>query len=351
MGISTVDNNRICRLKGTPREIGFNHGRALKDVFEDYIHLYVEDGLQALNLIDVEMLHFDALPWLRKLPLRFQEEIEGMSDGSGIPLERLAQWWFAEKCLLKNCSAFVCEIDGKAWVGRNNDAWLPDLWGCTIIREVEGRLPTMTFGLQGDVLTATGVNKERLWLHANALPTSDSPTAEKPHLDFYVFIPEALETCRSISDVENLLNTIDRIGGMNLFVVDGKTNEFVVLECACSSYVRRDPSHRGIVATNHSVSTNEPIQRKIPSTSEDRFNRIETLLERRPPSHLPNDLIQILADENVEQRREAQNFWTVYANVACPGLGLTWFAYGGTPAASQGIWHKIDWPWHERQKT
>lgn len=44
MGIATVNNNRICRLKGTPREIGFNHGRALKDVFEEYIHLYIADS-------------------------------------------------------------------------------------------------------------------------------------------------------------------------------------------------------------------------------------------------------------------------------------------------------------------
>ena len=71
------------------------------------------------------------------------------------------------------------------------------------------------------------------------------------------------------------------------------------------------------------------------------------LLEREFPSHLPDDLIRILADEDVEQRREAENFWTVYANVACPSLGLTWFAYGGTPAASQGTWYKIDWPWHQ----
>lgn len=62
MEIATVDNNRICCLKGTPREIGFNHGRALKDVFEEYIHLYVEEGLQALNLIDVEKLRCGALP-------------------------------------------------------------------------------------------------------------------------------------------------------------------------------------------------------------------------------------------------------------------------------------------------
>lgn len=79
MGIATVDNNRICRLKGTPREIGSNHGRALKDIFEEYVYLYVEDGLQTLNLIDLEKLRCAALPWLRKLPLRFQEEIEGLN--------------------------------------------------------------------------------------------------------------------------------------------------------------------------------------------------------------------------------------------------------------------------------
>ena len=205
----------------------------------------------------------------------------------------------------------------------------------------------MTFGLQGDVFTATGVNKEKLWLHANALPISDAPAPEKPYLDFYVFIPEALETCSTISDVENLLNTVDRIGGMNLFVVDGKTNEFVVFECACSSYARRNPSHGRIIATNHSCLINGRISGKAPSASERRFDRIETLLEREFPSHLPDDLIRILADADVEQRREAENFWTVYANVACPSLGLTWFAYGGPPAASLGTWHKIDWSWSQ----
>lgn len=156
-----------------------------------------------------------------------------------------------------------------------------------------------------------------------------------------------LKTCRTISDIGNLLNTVDRIGGMNLFVVDGKTNEFVVFECASSSYTRRDPSQGRIVATNHSCSTNERIKFKVPLTSEHRFNRVEVLFEREPPSHLPDDLIRILADKDVEQRREAENFWTVSANIACPRLGLTWFAYGGPPAVSQGAWHKIDCPWYQ----
>ena len=60
-------------------------------------------------------------------------------------------------------------IDGHAWVARNNDMFVPGIWGHATIREIKGRIPTLTFGQEGDVFTATGVNRERLWLHHHAL--------------------------------------------------------------------------------------------------------------------------------------------------------------------------------------
>jgi hypothetical protein len=38
---------------------------------------------------DLEKLHAGALPWLRTLPKRFQDEFEGMAEGADIPLQRL----------------------------------------------------------------------------------------------------------------------------------------------------------------------------------------------------------------------------------------------------------------------
>jgi hypothetical protein len=36
---------------------------------------------------------------------------------------------------------------------------VPELWGYVTIREVEGRIPTISFSMEGDVFTPTGINK------------------------------------------------------------------------------------------------------------------------------------------------------------------------------------------------
>jgi hypothetical protein len=59
--------------------------------------------------------------------------------------------------------------------------------------------------------------------------------------------------------------------------------------------------------------------------------------------NLPADLITILADDQIERR--GKEMFTVYANVACPSSGEMWYTFGGYPAASNGNWQKLDWPW------
>jgi hypothetical protein len=54
-------------------------------------------------------------------------------------------------------------------------------------------------------------------------------------------------------------------------------------------------------------------------------------------------LIQILADDQIERRDS--RLVTVSANVACPHTGKIWYTFGGYPAASQGNWHGLEWPW------
>ena len=64
---------------------------------------------------------------------------------------------------------------------------------------------------------------------------------------------------------------------------------------------------------------------------------------RGVPPRLPSDLIAILASDGVE--RHGNRFSTVYATVACPNTGQTWFTFGGWPAASNGDWQPVPWPW------
>ena len=218
---------RIHQYKGSPREIGFAVGRELGAKLEQAINHYIASQQDSK---DIEKLSAGALPWLHSLPKRFQDEFEGMAEGAGIPLQRVAEFAYVEECDAKQCSGAVYLHEHQAWVARNNDFIVPELWGYVTIREVDGRIPTINFDMEGGVFTPTGINKEKLWLHYNFLPVWDQPAPDKPHVPPYVFLTEALELCRTISDVEKMLSETDRDGGMLLFAVDGKTNEFALFD-------------------------------------------------------------------------------------------------------------------------
>jgi hypothetical protein len=294
----------------------------------------------------MDRLRSEAIPWLRSLPERFQDEFEGLAEGANLSLQRIAEWAYVDQCIQEECSGFICFLKGHAWVGRSNDFFVPELWGTMTIREIEKRIPTISFGMEGDVFAPTGINRERLWLHYNYLPVWDTPRADRLHLPGYVLLTEALETCSTIDEVEGLLGRFDRDGGMMLFAVDGKMDEFAIFECSCSQYIKRTPVENWLVGTNHYCSYQAKAH---DGNSEYRYGRVEELLKalyaRQDSISLPADLIAILADAGVEAQED--NYGTVYANVACPHTREVWHTFGGFPAASKGDWQRIDWPWKE----
>jgi hypothetical protein len=339
--------DRIQHFRGSPYEIGLVAGRTLGAKLEYTINHYVASRE---NASDMTKLHQGALPWLRRLPKRFQDELRGMAEGANLPLRRIAEWYYIEECESMSCSGAVVLVDKRAWIARNNDSYVPELWGYATIREVEGRIPTIGFSMECDVFAPTGINKERLWLHYNFLSAWDEPRPGRPHVPPYVFLTEALELCNTISDVEALLNRTDRDGGMLLFAVDGKSNEFALFDCLCSKHYRRQASNGWIVGTNHCCACEDPnlsAADRAPLGTLSRFTQMEdlvhTLSASQTPLNLPTDLVQILADAAIE-RRDGQ-LLTVYSNVACPSTGEIWYTFGGYPAASRGHWQKLEWPW------
>jgi len=334
--------DRILHLKGNPREIGIVRGRLLGKRLEENINHYILDLPEHPQALDRVRLKSEALPTLRRLPSRFREELEGLAEGAGVPLQRIAEWITVEECVHDGCSGFTTVVNKHAWVGRNNDSRVPDAWGYVTIRDINSRIPTVGFGMEGDVFTVTGINKEQLWIHANALPNSDTPRTNRAHFPGYVILTEALETCATIRDVETLLGSVDRDEGVMLFVTDGKTNESAILECSCREYIRREPVGDRLIGTNHSLSTELA---DISDSSALRFYRLTELLSRTSWEEIstPRDLMTILADDKVEQRNG--KYVTVEAAVACPAQKSIWYTLGGYPAASCGNWTRIEWPW------
>jgi hypothetical protein len=342
-------SKRIYHLQGTPFEIGYAMGQALGMRLEANIELYIQERLLPGVEIDEELLRTGSLTWLDSLPPRFREEFEGLAQGSGLPLQRLAEWAYREVLLESQCSGVICLLDGHAWVARNNDFFKSELWGYVTIREVSGRIPAISFGLEGDVFTPTGVNQEQVWLHYNYLPAPDSPTPNKPHLPAYAFMVEALETCRSLQDVERLLESLPRDGGMLLFAVDGKSEQFALYECSCTDFTKLQARDGWLVGTNHycAMPFSPPPPISEPLSTFSRYERLEELVRvlylSTPQTPIHARLIQMLADEGVESR--SGDIQTVYSNVACPGTREMWYTFGGCPSASQGDWQRLEWPW------
>jgi len=338
-------SDRTHRFAGTPWEIGRAAGQAMGPRLDENIRRYIRERPQRPDALDLAELRRGALPWLRTLPQRFQDELEGLAEGANLPLQRVAEWNYVERCVDDGCSAFVGRLGGRTWVARNNDTFVPSLWGYVTIKGISGRIPTLAFGLEGDVFATTGINRDHLWLHHHELPVSDVPRPERPHLPGWVLLTDMLETCSTIGEVETRLDEVDRDEGMLLFAVDGKSGEFAILECACSHHARRVPTGPWLVGTNHARELDEPPPE---GSSRSRFARMETLTtelyEREPPVRLPADLIAILSDNGVE-RRGPPDVYTVSSNVACPATGDLWFTFGGYPAASRGEWLPVAWPW------
>lgn len=335
-------------VKGeNPYNVGLAIGKQLGPQLGNNIDLYIESRLKSVPTLNFDKFRDEALPYLNQLPLRFKDEYLGLADASGLSLLRLAEWAYLEVFLNQGCSSFFYQMDGHVWVAHNNDTFVPHMWGYVTIRHISGRIPTMSFGLEGDVWTTAGVNQAQLWLQIDYLPVSDHPLPSKPCLPSYGFIVEALETCSSITEVQCLLNQIDRLDGMILFVLDGKTDQGIIFECSCSSFTPFKFETSWCVRTNHSIldSNVDGGSSGRPLTSHVRFNRLENLLKIQETKFniSPKDLINLLADDQVERRGDL--FATAYSTLACPFNKEIWFTFGGYPSASHGHWARVPWPW------
>mgnify|MGYP000043472921 CR=1 FL=1 len=339
-----MEQSLVKNFKGKSKEIGISIGDSIGNKrFSNNINKMIEAVDKSYG-INFEKLEKEAMLWLESVPNEYQKELEGISIGSGCAIEKIAQWYYSSMCTDGGCTSFFIKINDLWWVGRNNDYLLPEFWGHVSIIEVEGKIPVILFGLEGDIFTGTGFNKEKLWIHYNWLPVWDTPLKSKEVIAPFIFVRKALENCKSINDVEMMLEDTVRDSGMNLFIIDGKNNEAAVFECTCRNYKKRLIEDFYIAGANHYCALQTPKEFNFDfSNSINRQTRTEKLLLENKEKMSFEIMMDILADSKIEQNNNLSG--TIYSNIACPSKDLIWFAYNGFPAASESDWKKVVWEW------
>lgn len=318
------------------QQIGVSARATLKPTLEKYIH--AADRAWGL---DLDAMEKGALSKAETLPADYLEEMRGVADGAGLPIDLLASGLFCDT-FMRGCTAFLYRLRDQIWVGRNNDFIAPGIWSQINVLERKDRIPTMLFGMKGDLFAGTGYNAEKLWLHYNYLPAWDTPPTPDAQPPF-VWLRQALGCCKTLKDVETLLRDAPRSGGMNLFAADGKSGEGAIYECGCATQVKRPLDKGFIAAANHPVVTTPPQGFAMDPDSVSRQQALENSLQKLT-SHNPfKAFTRPLALPAVARGNE--NFGTVYSCLACPTLDMLWYVCNGLPAPGNGVWERVEWQW------
>jgi len=171
--LETVDGYRVLHLKGTPEEMGYQHGVLLKESVRQNIEFLLtdglDDGIQVGNLKITRLMVASVLigAFENKIPRRFADEMKALARGAG-----LTEWKVTATNLipeLMHCSGFAllskATADGKLYHGRVLDYGVDmglQEHAVLIIQEPEGRAPFVNVSYAGFIGSVTGMNLAKI---------------------------------------------------------------------------------------------------------------------------------------------------------------------------------------------
>jgi hypothetical protein len=175
--LETVDGYPVLHLKGTPEEMGLQHGRLLAEsVAGNFGWLLGDKPGDAIRIGDMTVPRTMIATLITsvianvvadKIPEAYRREMAALAQGAGLPPEQVVACNLIPE--LFHCSGFALlgkvTADGKLYHGRildyAVDQHLQD-HAVLIIQEPDGKVPFVNVGYAGFVGSVTGMNAEQI---------------------------------------------------------------------------------------------------------------------------------------------------------------------------------------------
>lgn len=350
------ENIPFIYLKGDPYEIGLQYGVLLK---EEMNGLYADlDSLMNAMMAKV----YEASPWYKdilikisapfvkkmklnsfrkRIPSDYLEQLEGMSEGSGVSLNNMLIVVFGSDWL--SCSSFIKNVDGRIIHGRNADHDVIDFFSrypLVAHYDKNGRYRYIDIGIVGTPFAVTGINEHGLTLSWSQATTSNSKPfdGKGTMLNFN----RILEECRTLSDVDTLPKNVDRFVVMIGSMEDRAGAAYDIVD---QRAVRSDPRDGYLYATNRCVS--QTMRKEYNSIfDQDWFNSARAYTYEKTLSadgaFTIDDAIRLLSNTDFYdyggkvppyQGGNINNRGTGVSTVCDPQNSTVYFAYGAPYAA------------------
>jgi hypothetical protein len=171
--LETIDGYRVLHLKGTPYEIGYQHGALLKqDVRENMHYLLDVKGTTPVKVGPLSLSPRAAIESIVKfqqkhVAAKYFDEMEGLAEASEVPVKDVRMGNFIPE--LFHCSGFAvmnsATVDGTLYHGRVLDYavdWQLQDHAVLIVCEPDGEIPFVNVSYAGFIGSVTGMNARQV---------------------------------------------------------------------------------------------------------------------------------------------------------------------------------------------
>lgn len=247
--LEMIDGYPVLHLKGTPYEMGYQHGALMKESVQKNMHtlLEVKGGQTLVEFGPIKIKPKQALQSIVEIqkpfvPQRYFEELEGLAKGSELPLDDARVANFIPEMF--HCSGFAlmnsATKDGSLLHGRVLDYAVD--WGLqehavVIVAEPEGRIPFVNVSYAGFVGSVTGMNNE----HVSIGEMGGGGLGHWQGVPMALLIREALETGKDLDSAVAVFRNNPRTCQYFYVVADAKTNRAVGMEASWNEFTLVKP--------------------------------------------------------------------------------------------------------------
>ena len=227
---TTPDDFPVVVVTGTPREMGHALGKLMQPEIQAFAPRFLEMAQQS----DGKKLSNNNLDaaWKSMAPFigpQFGEELQGLAEGTGLPLELLRRVHMVPVISEYSCSGVAiwgtATRTGHLYQIRNLDyttsAHLQD-FPCVVIYIPKDGIPHVNPSFAGSIGCHTGMNLEGITL----TEIGDSPSSEGPYdlrgIHFMILFRQILYSAKTLDQAVAAITNAKRIKKYHFVVGDGK---------------------------------------------------------------------------------------------------------------------------------
>ena len=330
--LEEINGYPVLHLKGTPYEMGWQHGTLLRErVRANAHHLLKKKGDVALaaagpvKLKPTHVLRLILAIQQPHVPQRYFDEMQGLADAAGMDAADVRMLNFIPE--LFHCSGFAlmnsATKDGTLYHGRVLDYAVD--WGLQdhfvlVVAEPEGRIPFVNVSYAGFVGSVTGMNRE----HVSIGEMGGAGLGHWDGMPMALLVREALEKADSLDRAIEVFRSTPRTCEYYYVLADGEENRAVGMEASWNRF-------EVIPAGKHHPRLVEPVQDCALLSAGDRYRELVRRVKQNHGQFTP-ELALRLMDRGVAMKSNLHN---ALFEPATTRLWVANASSDGSPAATQ----------------